>query len=113
MASKAISRFRSTAPIFTNRIPHIVICLLGRSDRRCQPWGHRCGAEEWMEKVQFRSGSAELGALMARPSGAGASPAILLLPAIAGVNEYMQGVARRLADAGYAALLLDYYARTG
>jgi carboxymethylenebutenolidase len=66
-----------------------------------------------MEKVQFRSGSATLDALMARPPGAGASPAILLLPAIAGVNEYMEGVARRLADLGYAVLLLDYYARTG
>jgi dienelactone hydrolase len=51
----------------------------------------------------------------ALPSGPQAprSPAILLLSAIAGVNDYMTDMARRLALRGYRVLLLDYFGREG
>lgn len=39
--------------------------------------------------------------------------AVLLLPAIAGINDYIRRVSKRLNDAGYAVLTLDYYAREG
>lgn len=38
---------------------------------------------------------------------------IILLPAIAGVNAYIEARAAALARSGYDCLLLDYYARTG
>ena len=66
-----------------------------------------------MDRVDIEAGGETIGAWLARPAGAGQVPAILLLPAIAGVNDYVKGTAARLADAGYATLLLDYYARTG
>ena len=66
-----------------------------------------------MEKVGFRSSSDNVDAWLARPTGTGAAPAIVLLPAIAGVNVYMKAAAVRLAEAGYATLLLDYYAGIG
>lgn len=49
------------------------------------------------------------------PAGSGASPmpAIVLLPAIAGVNDYMTDMGRRLALRGYRVLLLDYFGREG
>jgi carboxymethylenebutenolidase len=42
-----------------------------------------------------------------------ASPAILLLSAIAGVNDYMTDMGRRIALRGYRVLLLDYFGREG
>jgi dienelactone hydrolase len=46
------------------------------------------------------------------PTGADGA-AVLLLPAIAGVNDYIRRVSKRLNDVGYAVLTLDYYAREG
>ncbi|KRV50457.1 hypothetical protein AQ490_15340 [Wenjunlia vitaminophila] len=43
--------------------------------------------------------------------GPGPHPAVVVVPAISGVNDYVQRQAARLAEAGYSALLLDYYAR--
>ncbi|MEV4671378.1 MULTISPECIES: dienelactone hydrolase family protein [Actinomadura] len=43
----------------------------------------------------------------------GERPAVLLTTAIAGVNDYVLRQAGRLADAGYAVAVLDYYAREG
>ena len=39
--------------------------------------------------------------------------AIVLLPAIAGVNDYVGRVAQRLAAGGFAVAILDYFAREG
>lgn len=41
------------------------------------------------------------------------APLVVLLPAIAGVNDYVLRVAQQLADHGHAALALDYFARRG
>lgn len=40
-------------------------------------------------------------------------PAVVLTTAIAGVNDYALRQAQRLADDGYACVVLDYYARQG
>lgn len=42
-----------------------------------------------------------------------AAPAVVLLPAIAGVNEYVRRVAGRLAGSGYAVQTVDYFADAG
>lgn len=57
------------------------------------------------------AGSDELTLSAARPEGAGPFPAIVLLPAIAGVNDYIDRTAERLCRAGYMAVIQDYYAR--
>jgi dienelactone hydrolase len=41
------------------------------------------------------------------------SAALVLLPAVAGVNDYIRRTAQRLNDHGYAVAVLDYYARAG
>lgn len=46
-------------------------------------------------------------------ANAAPSPAVLILPAVAGLNPYIAGVADELAMQGYASLSLDYYARSG
>jgi carboxymethylenebutenolidase len=40
-------------------------------------------------------------------------PSIVLLPAIAGVNDYVKRVAGRLSASGFAVSILDYFAREG
>ncbi|MGP1255804.1 MAG: dienelactone hydrolase family protein [Kiloniellales bacterium] len=56
----------------------------------------------------------ELTALFAEPvGGLMPAPAVLLLPAIAGVNRYVMRVAERLASRGYAVVVLDYFFREG
>lgn len=66
-----------------------------------------------MHSVEFQGGDARLRAVAAAPESVGRSPAVVLLPAIAGINDYIRAAAARLADAGYFALALDYYAREG
>jgi dienelactone hydrolase len=40
-------------------------------------------------------------------------PGVVLLPAIAGVNDYMKRVAERLSASGFAVVTLDYFVREG
>jgi len=63
-----------------------------------------------MIEVRCENGTLAMG--FERPAQARA-PAVLLLPAIAGVNDYVRATAARLVSAGYAVLTLDYYAREG
>jgi carboxymethylenebutenolidase len=53
------------------------------------------------------------GQLVKPSAGAQDAPLVVLLPAIAGVNDYVLNVAQRLADRGIAVLALDYFARRG
>jgi len=51
--------------------------------------------------------------LLRRPDADAPAPAIILLPAVAGVNAYCAKVADALAEQGYVSLSIDYYARAG
>lgn len=62
-----------------------------------------------MDIVRFGSGTEAAGGLLVRPEGEGPHPAVVVVPAIAGVNDYIGRVCGRLAAAGYVALGLDYY----
>lgn len=66
-----------------------------------------------METVTLQEQPDRLTAHLALPSGKGPHPAVILLPAIAGVNDYVNQAAERLAANGFAVLLLDYYCREG
>lgn len=66
-----------------------------------------------METVRFDRGPEPAGGLLARPAQDAPAPAVVLTPAIAGVNDYIERVAGGLAAAGYACLALDYFVREG
>lgn len=58
-------------------------------------------------------GDGAAGHLVKPSEEAGKAPLVVLLPAIAGVNDYVLRVAERLSQHGHAALALDYFARRG
>ena len=62
-----------------------------------------------------RSGrSAEpLAAYFARPAGEGPYPAVIVIHELYGLNDNIRGIARRFADAGYAALAVDLFSGGG
>ncbi len=68
----------------------------------------------WAEAVQFAGeDGATLMGYLARPSGEGASPVILVCHENRGLTEHIQDVTRRLAKAGYVALAVDLLSRQG
>lgn len=65
------------------------------------------------EKTEFQAGEDVLGAFYSAPAGDGPAPGVILASAIAGINDYVKRAADRLAAAGFATLLIDYYSREG
>lgn len=63
--------------------------------------------------VRFASGQESIAGFLARPRDELARPAVILLSAIAGLNDYIRDVAGRLAEQGYVCLVLDYHSREG
>lgn len=61
-------------------------------------------------RIIFRDNPRASGVLTRAESNA-PSPAVIILPAVAGLNPYCEGVADALAKQGFASLALDYYAR--
>jgi carboxymethylenebutenolidase len=68
-----------------------------------------------MNSIEFFGAQREtLSAPLALPkAGKPRFPGIVLLPAIAGVNDYVKRVAGRLSAGGFAVAILDYFAREG
>lgn len=65
------------------------------------------------DSISYRLGQETLSArLIASPKQL-AAPAIILLPAIAGCNPYIDSMAARLAANGYRVAIHDYYQREG
>lgn len=63
------------------------------------------------DRLFYHTGGDTLQAKIVAPDGA--APAIILLPAIAGCNPYIDGVASRLVGQGYLVAVHDYYQREG
>ena len=63
--------------------------------------------------VQLAAADREVPAYVARPAGRGRHPAVLVVPEIFGVHEYIRDVCRRLAKAGYVAIAPDFFVRAG
>ena len=61
-----------------------------------------------LEPVAYRDGGTDLTGWLARPSGP-ARGAILVFPTIVNVNDHMRRRAAMLADAGFVALIADFY----
>jgi len=65
-----------------------------------------------VQKIRFERESEPGAGLLALP-GATPAPAVLLLSAIAGINDYVERVAYSLAAAGYVCYAPDYFVREG
>ncbi|UVJ37923.1 dienelactone hydrolase family protein [Arthrobacter sp. CJ23] len=63
--------------------------------------------------VRFPSGGTEITGYLARPDDGGAGSAVLICHENRGLTPHIQDVARRFANAGYAALALDLLSREG
>lgn len=64
------------------------------------------------EKVTFPSGADTIEGFLARPKAAGRYSGVVIVPGIFGVSEYMRESAAELAQNGFAALAVNYFART-
>src|SRR5262245_10085463 len=53
------------------------------------------------EQVTFKSGADTTNGYLARPKAAGRHPAVLMIPGIFGVTEYMRESAAQLAQSGF------------
>lgn len=62
------------------------------------------------EPVTFDNAGEPIPAWLALPEGAGPFPAVLVAPAVTGINDYHKQVAANLAENGFAALVVDPYA---
>lgn len=58
----------------------------------------------------FPSGASRLEAYLARPSGPGPLPAVVIIHELWGLNDNMRDIARRFAAEGYVALAVDLFA---
>lgn len=63
--------------------------------------------------VAFEADGEPCGGFVARPPVDRPAPAVVLMPAIAGINDYVRRVACALAGSGYVCHALDYYVREG
>jgi carboxymethylenebutenolidase len=65
------------------------------------------------ETVTFKNGADDIRGFLARPKAAGKYGTVLLIPGITGVDGYIKETTAQLAQAGLAALALDFYSRKG
>ncbi|MEY4879654.1 MAG: hypothetical protein RJB62_1123 [Pseudomonadota bacterium] len=65
---------------------------------------------EW---VTFEGVTGEVKAYLAKPSGAGEHPGVVIVHEIGGVSPHQQDIARRLAVAGFVALGVDFLSPAG
>ncbi|MGH7785809.1 MAG: dienelactone hydrolase family protein [Candidatus Binatia bacterium] len=61
--------------------------------------------------VKIKAADGDMGAFLARPSGAGKHPAVIVIMEAFGLNDHIKEVAKRLAAEGYVALAPDVYYR--
>jgi len=65
------------------------------------------------EMVSFLNGADKINGFLARPKGAGKHGAVILIPGIFGLEDYMKETTAQLAQAGLVGLAVDFYSRKG
>ncbi len=83
----------------------LAACASGESEGQAQPLP---GLSE--RGVSFPTGEGTLDGFLVQPA-TGNHPAVILWPDIAGIREAKRGIARKLAQAGYAVLVVNPYYR--
>jgi len=71
--------------------------------------GHVPGGEIEERWVEYENGDVAVPALLLVPKGKGRNPAVLYIHGRSGLNERVQGEAKRLAARGFAVLAPDYH----
>jgi carboxymethylenebutenolidase len=66
-----------------------------------------------VERISFEREGEPCAGLLARPATSEPAPVVVLMSAIAGINDYMERVAYSLAVAGFVCYAPDYYVREG
>ena len=64
-------------------------------------------------RVLVRTRNSEMPSYVARPQGRGRFPAVIVIPEVFGIHEYIRDVCRRLAKSGYVAIAPDLFHRAG
>lgn len=64
-------------------------------------------------QVTYPSGDVKMSALLAKPKGSGAWPAVIVIHENRGLTDHIQDVTRRIANLGYVALGVDLLSRVG
>lgn len=65
------------------------------------------------EMVTFKNGADTINAFLARPKAAGKYGAVIVIPGIFGLEDYMKETTAQLAQAGLVGLAVDFYSRKG
>lgn len=65
------------------------------------------------EELEFQRDGDTLRGYLARPTGDGPFPALILIHDVRGLHEHYRDVTRRFAKAGYATFAVDLYSREG
>ncbi len=105
---------------FAAKIASIVTALLAVSflavisaDLHAGPAQEAPAANVVTDTVRFDSGSSTLDAFVAKPSGGGRLPAVLVIHDAQGLNDSIREIARQFAGAGFVALAPDFTSRLG
>lgn len=65
------------------------------------------------EMVEFDNAGARINGFLCRPDVDEPRPAVALIPAIHGLNDYIKKIGLRLAEQGFASLAVDFHSRIG
>ncbi|HEU4752189.1 MAG TPA: dienelactone hydrolase family protein [Armatimonadota bacterium] len=65
------------------------------------------------ETVHFKNGDDTINGFLARPKAPGKHGAVILMPGIFGVTDYMKESTAQVAQAGLVGLCVDFYSRQG
>lgn len=65
------------------------------------------------QSVSFKNGSDTINGFLARPKSAGKVGAVIVIPGIFGVDQYIKETTAQIAQAGLAGLAVDFYSRAG
>jgi carboxymethylenebutenolidase len=65
------------------------------------------------EMVSFKNGADTINGFLARPKAAGKVGTVIVIPGIFGLDSYIKETTAQIAQAGLAALAVDFYSRKG
>lgn len=65
------------------------------------------------QTIEIRTADGTADGVLYRPDAGGTVPGVIMLPDVGGIRDATKGLAQRVADHGYAVLLVNQYYRTG
>lgn len=83
------------------------------SEAEAQDKGALKDAKIVTQMVTFKNGADTINGFLARPKAPGKYGAVILIPGIFGLEDYMKETTAQLAQAGLVGLAVDFYSRKG